>query len=196
MITRRTLLESGIATSLSLACTLPLNALSQNFSSSAWPFHKLLFDGRYEAGKVFGQEAANLGMDAHDINGDVTGIWYQDLRHHWKHTDVAIAGLTTFSSYLSLKLMSDNVRIRPQYLGYHHLASDVSHELFGPESLLRSSSLKHSGKLWPSAVAKLMLFWSNNPGMNAASTSNVQLASERYLAASSLVSWILAPRHR
>jgi hypothetical protein len=198
MITRRTLLVRGIAAAASLSVTsaFSLNALAQHSSSSALPFHKLLFDGRYAAGKLFGSAAANLGMDVHDIDGDVTGIWYRDLRHLWKEADVAIAGLTTFSSYLSLKMMSDNIRIRSLYLGYHHLENSIGHELFGSESLMRLSSLDHSGELWPSEVAKLMKFWSDNPGLNPTNNSTVGLAAERYLGASSLVSWILAPKTR
>jgi hypothetical protein len=196
MITRRTLIKGGAAASLCLASAFPFSVLSRGSTSDAVPFHALLFDGRYEAGKLFGQEASQAGVKVHDIGGDTSGIWYRDLRHHWKEADVAIAGLTTFSSFFSLRMMSDTLRIRPQYLGYHHLETGVRHELFGPESLIPSSGLDDSGTRWPSEAARLVLSWSHDAGQKSAGRSNLALAAERYLGADSLVSWILAPHRR
>jgi hypothetical protein len=199
MTTRRDVLASGVAASITLTPGLAALATERTCGIATrrprMELHKIAFDGRYAAGRVFGDEAKRMGGDVHDIDGDITPLWFNDLRIRWKHEPVAVAGLTTFSSFLSLKLMAMDAGIRPVYRGYHHLEKPIRHEMFGPESALpKPHELRALQQGWESAVARLVFTWPQEAAapVNGEATT-LALADERWLSGTSLTSWILAP---
>jgi hypothetical protein len=202
MTTRRDVLAGGIAASVTLTPGFAALANAKPAGSAArrpsFELYKIAFDGRYPAGRTFGDEAERIGGDVYDIHGDITALWFNDLRNRWQHEPVAVAGLTTFSSFLSLKLMAMDDGIRPVYRGYHHLESPIRHELFGPEDLLpKPSELRSLQQGWEHAVARLVLSW---PQAAAAAlkrgSTTLPQADQRLLGSTSLTSWILAPVNR
>jgi hypothetical protein len=149
----------------------------------------------YAAGRAFGEKAGRLGGNVRDIDGDITRLWFDDLRPRWRREPVAVAGLSTYSSLLSLKLMAMDVGIRPVYRGYHHLEGGLRHELFGPESLLPGSdALGMRGDAWARDIARLVMTWPDATAQSGPST--LAEADLHLLSPSSLTSWILAPRAR
>lgn len=199
MTTRRDVLASGVAASITLTPGLAALATDKApgiaMRQPPTKLYKIAFDGRYAAGRAFGDEAKRMGGDVHDIDGDVTPLWFNDLRIRWKHAPVAVAGLTTFSSFLSLRLMAMDAGIRPVYRGYHHLEKPVRHEMFGPENMLpQSHELRAFQRGWETAVARLILTWPQEAAQPVKGESTtLALANERLLSSMSLTSWILAP---
>lgn len=194
MITRRRVIQ-GVLTGAAIVSVPSYLALSRH-EAAVLPFHAVLYDGRFLEGQQYGAESARHGSVVHDVGGNATNFWYGNLRHRWKEGAAAVAGLTTFSTFFSLKLMADPMQIRTTYLGYHHLGKGARHELFGLDTSVRSAiagQLDAARGLWPLQVAMLMPVWMTQNAV--ARHSTLALAAQSDLQADSLVSWILAPRN-
>jgi hypothetical protein len=70
------------------------------------PIYKAIFDDRFSAAREFGSTAERNGMRTARIRGDVTALWFDDLKAHWESGGAAIAGMTTPRTLLCLEQLA------------------------------------------------------------------------------------------
>jgi hypothetical protein len=70
--------------------------------------HKVIFDSRFAESRAFGQAAAGAGRQTAAIRGDVTALWYHDLRLLWATSRGATAGMTTRPSFFCLQQLAQD----------------------------------------------------------------------------------------
>ena len=77
-------------------------------SVPAAPFtlHEVIFDTRFSASRAFGMAAASAGRKTVAIRGDVTALWFEDLRLEWAAGGGTIAGMTTSRSLFCLEQLA------------------------------------------------------------------------------------------
>jgi len=201
MTTRRAIIQAGIA--LAAVATPVLSALgtSRKAATSAtgsMTYYKVVYDGQAPEAASFGASAQRLGASVHDIDGDVTALWYHDLHPRWQRSPVPVAGMTRFCSLLGLSMMASAVGLRVIYRGNHHLeAARPQHELFGPAAVLsEQAALSVGPRAWPAEVAALLMDWPSEATAMERAHSSILQANQRGLGPESLVSWILAPVRR
>jgi hypothetical protein len=68
--------------------------------------YKAIFDTRFSASRAFGMAAASAGRMTAAIRGDVTALWFDDLRLQWAMGRGAIAGMTTIPSLFCLQQLA------------------------------------------------------------------------------------------
>ena len=198
MTSRRKFLHMGVA-----ALALPISgharvlpAISARSDEPSMPFHKVVFDARFAACRAFANEAQRLGLNIHEIRGDVTDLWFNDLHACWKEGPAPIAGLTQKAALFCLDVLARDQRMHLVYLGEHFCRPEdrMEHVLSGPPDVLRQAAgLEASGPEWTSRVAKLM---SRFPGRLSAEGTPPVIAPLVSAAddPGHLVSWVIAPR--
>jgi hypothetical protein len=201
MTTRRAIIQAGIA--LAAAATPALSALgtSRKAASSAtgsMTYYKVVYDGQAPEAASFGASAQRLGAPVHDIDGDVTALWYHDLHPRWQRSAVPVAGMTRYCSLLGLSMMASAAGLRVIYRGNHHLeAAAPEHELFGPAAALSEPPpLSVLSRAWPAEVAGLLMRWPSEATTMERAHSSILEANRWAVGPESLVSWILAPMRR
>jgi hypothetical protein len=72
--------------------------------------YKFIYDRRFSAGRVFGSAAERAPSTAGTVGiaGDITGLWYRDLRPRWLAGDGAIAGMTTARTLFCLEQLAND----------------------------------------------------------------------------------------
>jgi hypothetical protein len=198
MTSRREFLHRGVAV---LASPI-LGHVRFLPASPAWsyepsmPFHRVLFDARFAACRAFADEAQHLGLNIHEIRGDITNLWFNDLHARWKKGPAAIAGLTRKDALFCLDLLARDQRMHLVFLGEHVCRSEgpMEHMLSGPPDVLRQAAgLQASGPEWTSRVAKLMSRFPGKSSLAATppvTTPLVRVGDDP----GHLVSWVIAPR--
>jgi len=68
--------------------------------------YKVIFDARFSASRAFAMAAASAGRMTAAIRGDVTALWFDDLRLQWAMGRGAIAGMTTIPSLFCLQQLA------------------------------------------------------------------------------------------
>jgi hypothetical protein len=91
------ILSAAVAAGLAAEIALP---------SAAVPLHKVIFDSRFAASRAFAAAAASAGRTTAAIRGDVTALWFDDLRLRWATPGGAIAGMTTWPSLFCLEQLA------------------------------------------------------------------------------------------
>jgi len=191
---RRDVLKSGAALAAIAASSLPLQAVA----SDVLRFYKVAYDGRFREGSLFGARARLLGADVHDIDGDITGLWYDHLYRRWKQSPDPVAGLTQYNSLLALQMMASVDGLRVIYRAHHVPGrAGARHEAFGPTRALASlPALSGSAEQWPAAAAEFVMRWRPEDRAIDRARSTILDADTRGCPAGALVSWILAPVSR
>jgi hypothetical protein len=199
MTSRREFLYLGVATLASPisghARFLPASPAGSDGPSM--PFHTVLFDARFAACRAFADEAQRLGLHIHEIRGDITNVWFNDLHARWQKGPAAIAGLTQKAALFCLDLLARDQRMQLVFLGEHVCRPEglMKHKLSGPSDVLRQvAGLRASGPEWTSRVAELM---SRFPGTSSP-VATVPVITPLVSAADDpehLVSWVIAPRN-
>lgn len=121
MARRRDLLRFGIAASLwplarataAVPRHLPASSDLSAFDCSA--IDCIVYDRRYAAGLAVAQRAATLGLAAQAIDGDVSALWYDDLRLRARQRPPLLAGLTTGPSLFCLCEFARDANLRLRY---------------------------------------------------------------------------------
>lgn len=115
VMTRREFIAIG-ATALT-AAGVAGTAFATTFSTSeqqlVLPF-KVIFDERFAESRLFAQQAANTGVMTAGIRGDVSALWFSELRPRLNKGAVAIAGMTTASSLFCLEQLASNYWMKVQ----------------------------------------------------------------------------------
>ena len=185
MLTRRDLVKWGLA-----SVALPAMAGGGGaLASSVSPLHKMVFDGRLPASRIFGARAQKLGAPIAVIHGDVTALWFHDLHFLWQSgSRAAVAGLTRPSSLFALEQMALLAGRRVVFRAEHHeqAAGNYTHRVATPSGF---ATLADRSPDWAAHMAQAMV-------QNIAPVSNHLQAHAMMAAPASdrhvLVSWIIA----
>jgi hypothetical protein len=109
---RRKFCISSAAVAAGLAAEIAL-------PSAPVPLHKVIFDSRFAAGRAFAVAAAGAGRTTAAIRGDVTALWFDDLRLRWATPGGAIAGMTTLRSLFCLEQLAKDHWMRVMVRAEH-----------------------------------------------------------------------------
>ena len=110
MASRRTFLKAGLGV---YAAGAVIPAVSSR--TVAVPYYKAVFDERFEEPRAFAAGAAERGIPAAAIRGDITSLFYDDLDLRWKQGPVLLAGYTTRASLFCLDLLARDRGMRVSY---------------------------------------------------------------------------------
>ncbi len=102
---RRRFFASGAAAAAAVMVTgraLP-SAVRPNGLATSASLYKVVFDTRFPASREFGAAASYAGRSTAAIQGDITALWFEDLRVQWALARGAIAGMTTLPSFYCLQ---------------------------------------------------------------------------------------------
>jgi hypothetical protein len=80
---------------------------------------RVLFDRRFNPSNLFARAASQLTPHIHPIEGDVTPVWSNHLRPLWRQGHGAVAGMTTYASFLCLQQLAAEYWFRPIALLEH-----------------------------------------------------------------------------
>ncbi len=198
MTSRREFLHMGVA-----ALALPISAQARfSPAGTVWPdgpstpFHKVLFDARFAACRAFADEAQRLGLNIHEIRGDITDLWFNDLHARWKKGPAPIAGLTQKAALFCLDLLARDQRMHLVFLGEHVCRSEdlTEHVISGPPDVLRQTAgLETSGPEWTRRVANVMSRFPDKSSLAGTPCLSAPLVSTTD-EPEHLVSWVIAPR--
>jgi hypothetical protein len=146
----------------------------------------------------FGTRLGGYGASVHEIDADVTSLWYEHLDRQWRTRPVAISGMTLRPALFCLEQLALTHGLRVVHHGRHMEmgAARTSHALAGPSASYVEAALHDAGSLWPATLADhLQLI---EPPARPASADGA-LAGTPLLAdeeARVLHSWIIAPVRR
>lgn len=115
MVNRREVMFGGVAVASYPALVGAFSARAQSPAFAAMgdvPFYKVIYDERFAAGVDFAQQAREQGLAVQAIRGDMTDVWYRDLRHKWQKEPAAIAGLTAYGALFCLERLAWDVNMR------------------------------------------------------------------------------------
>jgi hypothetical protein len=95
-----------------------------------WPaaIYKVIYDARFPRCRAFAAQAAAAGRMTAAIRGDVTALWYDDLRLQWGAGRGAIAGMTTMPSFFCLQQLAKGHWMRST-IGADHPCRDANTQL-------------------------------------------------------------------
>ncbi|MDG2091389.1 MAG: hypothetical protein P8J61_09915 [Gammaproteobacteria bacterium] len=133
MVDRRTALKISAAGILSGLVNLPGQSLA-NASKTSAAFPTLaLFDGQYIESQAFADTLKNKNMPITDIQGDLSKLWYSQLRQQLLIDRSPLVGLTTRLDLFCLEELARDVGMSVS-LRFDHLISQngtVEHQING-----------------------------------------------------------------
>lgn len=127
-------------------------------SKGSLPLYRVIYDGRFDESIAFGRRAESLGLPTHEIDGDMTRFWYDDLYHLWKTSPVAIAGLTAHGPMFCFEQLGRDRGLKLVFRAEHRVGpACVDHELFGPLRMLSGSmAVGEARERWPACMADVI----------------------------------------
>jgi hypothetical protein len=200
---RRKFCISSLATAISGAAVgagcLPAGepaALPAAGSNLSVELYKFVYDRRYPAARAFGIAAAHAGSTAGTaaIAGDVTALWWSDLKPLWRAGSGAIAGMTTVRTLLCLEQLAQDhwmrVAIRVEHLSPE--GREVTHRLSAAAPMIARIRPALAGANW---AAKLPAAFATCEHLyGACLTSVIGSARPSARADEMLVSFVIAAR--
>jgi hypothetical protein len=202
MANRRDILRAGLA----ISAAPVLDSIVSLFSGArppheafptvakAFALDGFVFDNRFIESVEAGSSAARHGAKLHEIDGDVTDLWYHHLDLHWRNKPGAFAGVTGGDALFVIENLAWDRRLRVVYRGRHAPPVDgfVEHVFTGPVSLVTATHASTDGGSWTELVGSSIARWlgSRERAKTIELTSAQEGASERR---STLMSWIVAP---
>jgi hypothetical protein len=158
--------------------------------------YKFVYDRRYPAARAFGIAAAHAGSTAGTaaIAGDVTALWWSDLKPLWRAGSGAIAGMTTVRTLLCLEQLAQDhwmrVAIRVEHLSPE--GREVTHRLSAAAPMIARIRPALAGANW---AAKLPAAFATCEHLyGACLTSVIGSARPSARADEMLVSFVIAAR--
>ena len=115
MPNRRQFLELGLAASIWPGLVTAAARPMPWTPAEAFPpsrLHKAIFDKSYAPARDFAARMASRGIAVHAIDGDITGVWFNDLALRWRESPAAIAGLTEPEALFCLEQLAWDHRMR------------------------------------------------------------------------------------
>jgi hypothetical protein len=199
MTNRREFLRIGIATGAwPLASRAAFAAAAP---ASPVPLHKVVYDARFGDSVAFAKRARELGMPVHEIEGDITALWYHELDSRWRHRaasdePVAVAGLTAHGALFCLERLAWDQRMRVVFRAEHAAAESgsIEHRLEGPLGMLQAAlGLEAAGRRWAPRMADVIADCPQ--GRIEISKARVAAAGAEP-GAEALYTWVIAPAGR
>jgi len=202
MANRREVLQAALALSVapilnarafwfSAPTNRPADAMSDEVMLDGF-----VFDNRFLESVEVGRSAARCGTRLHEIDGDVTALWYRHLDFHWRAHPGALAGTTGPDALFVLENLAWDRRLRVAYRGSHAPPSGdfATHHLSGPRSLVEplSAGLSYQSS-WTESLGRTMALWSGRS--EAAKTIELKTIGKNTSGrVARLVSWLIVPR--
>jgi hypothetical protein len=114
---RRDFVAAGAAVTASLAASSLLTSIAAGpvaapAGTDRVPLYKVIFDTRFEDSRAFADAAQRMGERVHGIEGDVTALWFEELKPRWARGEGPIAGMNTLSSLFCLEQVAWNDWLR------------------------------------------------------------------------------------
>jgi hypothetical protein len=214
MTNRRQFLQIGLAAgALPLASRAALGAAAvpapTGTPSSVPPsgaadgvsLYKLLYDSRFADSVAFARRAQARGLPVHEIEGDITSFWFNELDRRWRRGEqagspVAIAGLTAHGALFCLERLAWDQRMRVVFRAKHTVGPDGSleHRLSGPVAMLEPAAASIQSEGWAASMADLLAACPR--GLTEISSRCIAAPAGRPVAAETLYSWVIAPAAR
>ena len=136
MLDRRTTLKLGASSILASLVNLPGQSLANSSSKSA-NTHLLhshvLFDSQYLESQSFAAAVKAKGTPITDINGNLSNLWYQQLRHQLLSDRKPLLGMTSRLDLFCLEELARDVGMKV-HLRFDHLIHQngrVEHQMNG-----------------------------------------------------------------
>lgn len=191
MTNRREFLQTAAA--LSAAPLAGRAGLAQG--RSAVTVEAVILDERHVEAIDFGNRAGHLGAALRIISGDITELWQNELRTHWKTTPTAIAGLTERPALFLLERLAWDYGLRVVFEAEHEAdgRGHASHHVIRTADPSLTPELNAAGRRWPNVLADALLAGSHAPASDF-KPSNAAMAAHYGESTDKLYSWIIAPR--
>jgi len=140
LLTRRQFLETGLAGSFAglagsfggvlAARRVPADAsqiceradaasLHARLAAHEGLLYAVIFDERFAEARRFAGIARQRGVRTRGVRGDVTDLWYHELRPLWSRGAAAIAGVTAYGALFCLERLAWDHRMRVVHHGIH-----------------------------------------------------------------------------
>src|ERR1700683_3878646 len=201
MAKRREVLQAAVAISVAPILNArafwfaaPLNRPTRA-SSDEVMVDGLVFDNRFSESIEVSRSAARRGAKLHEIDGDVTALWYGHLDFHWRAHPGALAGITGPDALFVLENLAWDRRLRVAYRGIHSPPSGdfATHRLSGPPSLVEPMSPLWPYQSWTETLGRTLALW---PGRSEAAKSIDVKPLDKNTSgrAANLISWVIVPR--
>jgi hypothetical protein len=144
-------------------------------------------------GLAFRDEAAKLGMRVHEIQDDVTDVWYREFSPGWRETPSVLAGLTLSTSLFCLETLAHDCGMRVWFRATHNYLPKgyVEHLVWGPERMVQQAAA--FGPDWGPEFARLA---SALPLVRSRKSERriVEPVKPPSGEPGPMVSWVIAPR--
>jgi hypothetical protein len=191
---RRKFIQGGLAVS-----ALPSAMLVTSASAFAGVPHSYITLERFVYDNHFDEAVETAGhMDAFGVRsaetyGDMTSLWYDDLDLLWRHTPMALAGLTSSSGLFVFETLAADHGMRVIFRGEHAVAKRgrVAHRLSGPADLIAGAAAVSGSNFLVPALAGILVRCPEAAASKAAIEFTLPARSQR---SEALISWIIAPR--
>jgi hypothetical protein len=145
MVNRRTTLKIGAASIISSLVHAPARSLASTASKTVTLHSHALFDSQFIESTAFANALKSQNIITTDINGDLSNLWYGQLRNQLLAEPKPIFGLTDRLDLFCLEELARDVGMKVS-LRFDHLIHQngfVEHQLNG--SPLMNSSQENLG---------------------------------------------------
>jgi hypothetical protein len=193
-------LGSCVAAALWPALGFARSTAAPELAAEAPPqrFYKAIYDRRYSASNAFAEWMQRQGVPTRSLDqGDVTGVWFNDLALRWRRSPAAIAGMTAPEALFCLQELARDHGMRVTFSADHRLQSDgsIEHRLRGAAIGPRDAAAAKHEAAWAERMAELALRSPRTRPVLAAEPLVVRSGrSARHAPPpGSLVSWVIAP---
>jgi hypothetical protein len=117
---------------------------------------EIVVDRRFAACRSFAVGAARLGCPVRSVSGDVTALWFNDLRAAWARGEGTLVGMTTGTALFCLEQLARDHWMRVTARIDHRIEPDgtLSHRLWLQEPTLReAAAVIGTDRRWPERLA-------------------------------------------
>ena len=138
MVNRRSVLKIGAATVAGALVKVPASGRNLSPGRAHTAFHRAVFDQRFAECRAFAAELRRAGVRTSGIRGDVSKLWYADLRVHLRENRLPVAGLTDRAALFCLEELARDVGMRVIFRADHIMDQNgnIQHNAVGPASLV------------------------------------------------------------
>jgi hypothetical protein len=191
MVNRRGVLKIGAATVAGVLVNIPDSGRNPSLTR-AHAFHRAVFDERFAECRGFAAQLHSAGVRTSAIRGDVSKLWYDDLRQHLRENRLPVAGLTDRAALFCLEELARDVGMRVIFRADHMIDQNghTQHTAVGQPSLVAGTHSLPPEPGFGHAIAVLFgQFDVNEPSHRSAQKRTGPFSPEDKTA---LVSWLIA----
>jgi hypothetical protein len=192
MVNRRSVLKVGAATVAGALVKRSVSDRSLSLTRAHFAFQRAVFDERFAECRGFAAELHSTGVFTSAIRGDISKLWYDDLRVHLRESRLPVAGLTDRAALFCLEELARDVGMRVIFRADHLIDPNghTQHTAVGPASLVAIARNLPQEAGFGRAIAMLCSqFDISEPRDMAAQKRTGPFSPENKTA---LVSWLIA----